>query len=248
MPDEATRAANKRRRFIVRSSFESYDATMLQRARTGFTGANAHRLAQLRDEDLAVADLPRARRFNDGFHHSIDLFIIHCQLKFHFWQKVDDVFCSSIELSVAFLTAKAFDLCHGNALYPHIRQGGADIVKFERFHDGDDPFHASALLISNKHSVYQRQTDRKCCNTAWSIAVFYCINSRVSCAGRANIKNGTGLLKIRAAGISHRRGSWLACRREMLLKRQKFGLARASEALQFLANDHVFGVHAHKRS
>jgi len=25
-----------------------------------------------------------------------------------------------------------------------------------------------------------------------------------------------------AAGISHRRGSWLACRREMLLNRQKF--------------------------
>src|SRR5579863_3064497 len=39
-----------------------YDAAMLQRARTGFTGANAHRLAELRDEDLAVADLPRARR------------------------------------------------------------------------------------------------------------------------------------------------------------------------------------------
>src|ERR1700730_11359938 len=110
MLDQATRAANNRRRFIVRSSFESYDATMLQRARTGLTGANAHRLAQLRDEDLAVADLPRARRFNDGFHHSIDLFVLHCQLKFHFWQKVDDVFCSSIELRVAFLTPAPFVL------------------------------------------------------------------------------------------------------------------------------------------
>src|SRR5271154_5931216 len=28
-------------------------------------------------------------------------------------------------------------------------------------------------------------------------------------------------LEARAAGISHRRGSWLACRREMLLKRWK---------------------------
>src|SRR5216683_4275238 len=153
MPDQATRAANNRRRFIVRSSFETYDATMLQRARTGFAGANAHRLAQLRNEDLAVANLTRARRFNDGFYYSINLFVIHRQFKFHFWQEVDDVFRSTIELSVAFLPAKAFDLCHGNALYPHIGQGGADIVKFEWFDDGDDHFHAGPLLISNKRSV-----------------------------------------------------------------------------------------------
>src|ERR1700686_3590867 len=99
MPDQATRAAKNRRRFIVRSSFETYDATMLQRARTGFTGANAHRLAQLRNEDLAVANLTRARRLNDGFYHSIDLFVIHRQFKFHLWQEVDDVFRSTIELS-----------------------------------------------------------------------------------------------------------------------------------------------------
>src|SRR5882757_5703884 len=203
---------------------------MLQRARTGFTGANAHRLAQLRNEDLAVANLTRARRLNDGFYHSIDLFVVHRQLKLHFWQEVDHVFRSSIEFSVAFLPAKAFDLCHGNALYPYIGQGGTDIVKLEGFDDGDDHFHAGTLLISNNRVEWScslaAQTEGKCCNTAWSIAVFYCINSRVSCAGRANIKNGTGPLRTRAAGISHRRGSWLACRREMLLKRQKFGLAR----------------------
>jgi hypothetical protein len=35
-------------------------------------------------------------------------------------------------------------------------------------------------------------------------------------------KNGAGPVKrTRAAGISHRRGSWLACRREMLLNRPK---------------------------
>src|SRR6266851_1974563 len=247
MPDQATRAANNRRRFIVRSSFETYDATMLQRARTGFAGANAHRLAQLRNEDLAVANLPRARRFNDGFYHSINLFVIHCQLKFHFWQKVDDIFRSSIELSVAFLPAKAFDLCHGNALYPHVGQGRADIVKLERFDDGDDHFHAGTLLISNNSQSSSRNR-RKLLRYSMEYRNFLLYKPTVSCAGRANIKNGTGLLWTRAAGISHRRGSWLACRREMLLKRQKFGLARASEALQFLANYHVFGVHAHKRS
>jgi hypothetical protein len=44
-----------------------------------------------------------------------------------------------------------------------------------------------------------------------------------SCAGRANIKKRHGpFFRDRAAGISHRRGSWLACRREMLLNHQMF--------------------------
>src|ERR1700693_4451812 len=150
MPDQVSRAANNRRRFIVPSSLASYlQTSVLQRARTGFTGANAHRLSQLRNEYLAVANLTRARRFNDGFHHPINLFVVHRQLEFHFRQKVDDVFRSSIQLSVAFLPAKAFDLCHGNALHPHIGQGGADIVKFEWFDDGDDQFHAGELLNSS---------------------------------------------------------------------------------------------------
>jgi two-component system OmpR family sensor kinase len=36
-------------------------------------------------------------------------------------------------------------------------------------------------------------------------------------AGGSAIKNGVGLIQTHAAGISHRRGSWLACRREILL-------------------------------
>ena len=42
-----------------------------------------------------------------------------------------------------------------------------------------------------------------------------------SCAGRANIKNGAIPFQEPRRRISHRRGSWLACRREMLLKRQR---------------------------
>src|SRR6266851_3057266 len=36
------------------------------------------------------------------------------------------------------------------------------------------------------------------------------------------IKNGVGLLRDHAAGISHQRGSWLACRREILLNLIRF--------------------------
>src|SRR5579863_3480660 len=146
MPDQATKAANNRRRFIVRSSLKN---ASLQGARSSFTGADTHRLPELRNEYLTVADLTRARRLNDGFHDPVHLLVVHRQLELHFRQEVDDVFSSSIQLSVAFLPAKAFDLCHGNALHPHIGQGGADIVQFEWFDDGDDQFHAGELLNSS---------------------------------------------------------------------------------------------------
>src|ERR1700728_103668 len=101
MPDQATKAANNRRRFIVRSSLNK-DAS-LQGARSGFTGADTHRLPELRNEYLTVADLTRARRLNDGFHDPVHLLVVHRQLEFYLRQEVDDIFSSSIQLSVAFL-------------------------------------------------------------------------------------------------------------------------------------------------
>lgn len=41
---------------------------------------------------------------------------------------------------------------------------------------------------------------------------------------RAIIKNGAGFFKAHAAGISRRRGSWLACRREMLQTFNSYGI------------------------
>jgi hypothetical protein len=58
---------------------------MLQRARTGFTGAYAHRLTQLNDEYFTVTNLTRARSCNDGFYHLIDLFVIYRQLQLSLW-------------------------------------------------------------------------------------------------------------------------------------------------------------------
>jgi hypothetical protein len=48
---------------------------------------------------------------------------------------------------VTLLPAKAFDLCHGNTLYPHFCQSGSHIIKFEGFDDGDDHFHMGLLLF-----------------------------------------------------------------------------------------------------
>src|SRR5580700_905368 len=173
MPDQAIKAANNRRRFIVRSSLQSY---ILQRVRPGLTGANSHRLPQIRNEYLAVANFTRTRRFNDGFYHPVYLFVIHRQFELHLGQEIDDVFGASIEFSVTFLTAKAFDLCHGNALYPNLGQGGADIVELERFYDGDEHFHADDLRNSITGTSLAAEINGICCSTAWRIEYFYCIN------------------------------------------------------------------------
>ena len=99
------------------------------------------------DEYLAVADLAGARRFDNGFDDPLDLLVIHRQFELHLGQKIDDVLRPPIKLSVALLPAKAFDLCHGNALNPHLGQRGAHIVKLEGFDDGDDHFHAGRLQV-----------------------------------------------------------------------------------------------------
>jgi hypothetical protein len=71
MPDQAISAANNNRRFIVSTSHMA-----LQRARTSFSGPDANRLAKLRHKYFPITDLAGARRFDDGFHHSIHLVVI----------------------------------------------------------------------------------------------------------------------------------------------------------------------------
>src|SRR5271167_291417 len=125
--------------------------------RTSFPGAYAHRLAEIRDKYLTVSNLARARSFNNGLHDSIHLLVIDCQFELHFGQKIDDVFRPPIKLSVALLPAKAFDLCHGNALNSYLCQRSTDIVKLEGFDDGDHHFHAAGSK-SDTHPVYQRNS------------------------------------------------------------------------------------------
>jgi hypothetical protein len=45
------------------------------------------------------------------------------------------------------LAAKAFDLCHGNALNTDFRQRRTDIVQLEGFDYGNDHFHAGRLQV-----------------------------------------------------------------------------------------------------
>ena len=90
--------------------------------RPRLSGANSHGLTEFGNEYLAVTNLPRSCRFDDGFNHPIDLVVIDRQFQFYLGEEIHDVFRPSIQLSVTLLATEALDLCHGNALHANFRQ------------------------------------------------------------------------------------------------------------------------------
>jgi len=99
-------------------------------------------LTEIGNKNLAVTYLTRARCFNNGFHNPIDLLVFDGQFELYFGQKINDVLRPPIELSVALLAPKAFDLCHGNALNPHFCEAARTSSSLKGLMIGDDHFHA----------------------------------------------------------------------------------------------------------
>src|SRR5690242_12296743 len=94
----------------------------LHRRFARLTRADAHRLLDFGDEDLAVADLAGARRLDDRLDRPIHEVLRHDDLDFDLGQKIDDVFGAAIELRVTLLPAEALDLGHGQAAHADVRQ------------------------------------------------------------------------------------------------------------------------------
>jgi hypothetical protein len=93
---------------------------------------------------------------------------------------------------VALLAPKAFDLCHGNALNTHFCQGGAHIVKLERFDDGDDHFHGSEapVQVGTQFNV-ELETKLLRRSMTYSNGLMYNAQQRLA-SGACYIKNGAG--------------------------------------------------------
>src|SRR5438874_7162373 len=77
------------------------------------SGADADRLIDRRDEDLAVADPAGMRGLLDRLDGTLDHRFLHDHLDFDLGQEIDDVFGAAIEFGVALLPAKALGLGHG---------------------------------------------------------------------------------------------------------------------------------------
>ena len=111
-------------------------------------GTDAHRLFEIGDEDLAVADLTGVRGIGYGLDDGRGLIVGDDGLQFQLGQKVDDVLRAAVKFGVAFLAPEALDLGHGHAGDADFGQRLAHVVEFERFDDGGDHFHRVFLTWS----------------------------------------------------------------------------------------------------
>lgn len=108
----------------------------------GFAGADADRVLDGRDEDLAVADLSGPCCRLDGRHRFFCLTGWDTDLDLDLGQETHGVLGAAIDFRVTLLAAVALDLSDGHALKSQVGQCAAHLFELERLYDCGDQFHA----------------------------------------------------------------------------------------------------------
>src|SRR5437879_2048837 len=101
----------------------------------GLAGADPHDLLDRGDEDLAVADLSRARRFDDRFYRALDQIVGDDHLDLDLGQEINNVLRAAIELGMALLAAEALDFRHRETTDADLRERLTHLVELERLDD-----------------------------------------------------------------------------------------------------------------
>src|SRR6478609_3718475 len=120
----------------------SLAASALQRRVVRFAGADTDDAIDLRDEDLAVADLAGLCGLHDRFDDLIDQVAADSDFDAGFRNKIHDILRATIELGMTALTTEALHFRHGHAGDTNFRQRSTNVVKFERLDDCSNQFHA----------------------------------------------------------------------------------------------------------
>src|SRR5215470_14027384 len=109
--------------------------------RASFPCPDADRFLDIEDKNLAISYAAGASSFQDCFHGSIDLFGHEYDFDFHLGQKVDDIFCATVQFGVAFLASEPLGLGNRDALNAHLMERLFHLVKFEWLDDRFDFLH-----------------------------------------------------------------------------------------------------------
>src|SRR5436853_7225402 len=109
----------------------------------GFAGADANRVVEIDDEDLAVADLPGFRRGGDGFDGFVDLIGGDSDFDLDLGQEADRVFGAAIDFRMTLLAAISLDFRHRETVNANGGQGVTDFFEFEWLDDRHNNFHGS---------------------------------------------------------------------------------------------------------
>ncbi len=112
------------------------------------------------DEDLAITDLAAVGALAKCLDDAFKLLFGHRDLDLDLGQKINDVFGAAVELGVSFLSAKALDLAHRNALHADFGQCLAHVVEFEWLDDRHDHFHRYFPRIRSRHDYNRNPRSR----------------------------------------------------------------------------------------
>src|SRR5665213_114200 len=118
------------------------------RVGAALTRADADRLVDRADEDLAVADAAGMGRVLDRLDGAFDQGVLHDDLDLHLRQEIHHVLGAAVELGMAFLATETLGLGHGDALDPHLVQGVLHFVELEGLDDGFDLLHRSLYPLT----------------------------------------------------------------------------------------------------
>src|SRR5258708_15092827 len=129
----------------------------LESVRARLAGADAQRLLDGGDEDLAVADLAGMGGLLDGLDGALDLGVIDHDLDLHLGQEAHQVLGAAVDLGLALLAAETLDLAHRQARHADAGQGVAHLVELERLDDRRHELHAT----SSSPCRLSRHTGRK---------------------------------------------------------------------------------------
>ena len=89
---------------------------ILDRALSGFLGADADRVFDRKDEDFSITDLAGGSRRLDGINNSINLRIVNNNFEADFRNKIDLVFGSTVGLCVSTLTPETSNFTNSDSL------------------------------------------------------------------------------------------------------------------------------------
>src|SRR3546814_6355211 len=98
------------------------------RVRTGFTGTDTINLLEIKDENLAIADLAGSGRLLDRFDDLIQHVILDGNFELDLGQEIDDILGTAVELGVTFLTSKTLHFGNRDPLHAN---GGESLTHLE---------------------------------------------------------------------------------------------------------------------
>src|SRR4051812_25079150 len=109
----------------------------------GLAGADANRMVEVDDEDLAVADLPGFCSPGDGFDGFVDLIGGDSDLDLDLGQEAHRVFGAAIDFRMALLPAISLHFRHRQTMNANGGQGVTDFFELEWLDDCHNNFHGS---------------------------------------------------------------------------------------------------------